>query len=909
MKDLFVELCLTVPVRLSSLLPFLPMLMDPLVSALNGSPMLVTQGLRTLELCVDNLLPDFFYDHIQCVRAELMQALWKTLRNPDNSSLGAFRILGKFGGGNRNMLIQPQTLEVEKYDERSTSLSVIYADQEVKFPVHKVMETALTTLKNASVEPFYLTESWNVVRFYLAATMSLEDDHKTLCNLFTHESFINGKVTGTTQTSFQYDEKSRKTLQVALTAMFIAAANKDLQESALPVTISVVRQFTLVAIAQQAGPFQSGSWKICSDPMVIVDALVEVMGNEEHEIRMFGQSVLSIIIKTATCVMGNKNRACQLPLMDCIAEKMIQLCYENSWFAKKGGCTALKHLCDQLSVPWIYKSLFSIIKVHLYIIRDLSDDVCSGSIDLAMSNIEFILNKTVTALMELNQPNEEVFNKIHKTVVNEFVVQTSSPHAVIRQVATKSLRQIAAIQKITVAALLEPFKSFFSEMTVFSPPKTYLRHQPLSTQIGILEANYFCTSLEPKLMKFDNFQLITDVKIIIKYDDDTMSRYDAYKDPKQLPELRETAMKVLVSWHYIYHLRHYDSDKVQNVNFCDEAFVTLFKAMETYPSLQDTAFECLKRLTVECKEKCETGWPIQNSFLDSLGDYMSWTLNSIKRLSYYSLLFPKVFTEKTCDQLLEIVKKFLQSSLAANKDQNYLKIAKTGENEQKIAAIINLFHQIPAASSKYVICLLRLVLATEEGISLETSSPYRAGLVKFLIRYPDETMNYLMTDESVRNPQINRFTIYLLKHKDGAPFKAIMENNAVRLKELITKERTSYRAAQLPAFTPKDDFEAQHQAVLIVSTLIALNDQWLPTQMIIVNALNQIWMNELPRSDELSIVCDLWHLVAKILLHYFEHNPADINLLYQLLKVYNMRLVPDFQVSFEVFSYFSIIKG
>lgn len=31
MKDLFVELCLTVPVRLSSLLPYLPMLMDPLV--------------------------------------------------------------------------------------------------------------------------------------------------------------------------------------------------------------------------------------------------------------------------------------------------------------------------------------------------------------------------------------------------------------------------------------------------------------------------------------------------------------------------------------------------------------------------------------------------------------------------------------------------------------------------------------------------------------------------------------------------------------------------------------------------------------------------------------------------------------------------------------------------------------
>ncbi len=43
LRDLFIELCLTVPVRLSSLLPYLPMLMDPLVSAINGSPTLVSQ--------------------------------------------------------------------------------------------------------------------------------------------------------------------------------------------------------------------------------------------------------------------------------------------------------------------------------------------------------------------------------------------------------------------------------------------------------------------------------------------------------------------------------------------------------------------------------------------------------------------------------------------------------------------------------------------------------------------------------------------------------------------------------------------------------------------------------------------------------------------------------------------------
>ena len=53
MKDLFVELCLTVPVRLSSLLPYLPMLMDPLVSALNGSQNLVSQGKTDNSLIIN----------------------------------------------------------------------------------------------------------------------------------------------------------------------------------------------------------------------------------------------------------------------------------------------------------------------------------------------------------------------------------------------------------------------------------------------------------------------------------------------------------------------------------------------------------------------------------------------------------------------------------------------------------------------------------------------------------------------------------------------------------------------------------------------------------------------------------------------------------------------------------------
>ncbi len=45
----------------------------------------------------------------QPVRAELMQALWSTLHNPDdNIATVAYRVLGKFGGSNRKMLSTPQ---------------------------------------------------------------------------------------------------------------------------------------------------------------------------------------------------------------------------------------------------------------------------------------------------------------------------------------------------------------------------------------------------------------------------------------------------------------------------------------------------------------------------------------------------------------------------------------------------------------------------------------------------------------------------------------------------------------------------------------------------------------------------------------------------------------------------------
>lgn len=253
MKDLFVELCLTVPVRLSSLLPYLPMLMDPLVSALNSTPVLVSQGLRTLELCVDNLQPDFLYEHIQPVRAELMQALWGTLRNQhDSTAQISFRVLGKFGGSNRKMMSEPQKLNYIPFKEtknsNSSTIQINFSEykQNIDLKLDKIIETAFNALNgNASpkstlnAESYYRKQCWLVIQGFLIAHLQTHQSSNEkqlsknikITQYFSHPSFSINEITNSQQIPYKLrDNDLRKTHEMALTGMFLAAAIKGNEE-------------------------------------------------------------------------------------------------------------------------------------------------------------------------------------------------------------------------------------------------------------------------------------------------------------------------------------------------------------------------------------------------------------------------------------------------------------------------------------------------------------------------------------------------------------------------------------------------------------------------------------------------------------------------------------------------------
>lgn len=169
-RDLIAELCLTVPLRLTHLLPYLSYLMRPLVLALRGTPEMVTQGLRTLELCIDNLTPEFLDPTLNTVLRELMEALFKHLKPlPANHqhSHTTIRILGKLGGRNRRLLDKEPSLSYRNHSD-VTRVRVSFGGTVQPIELTSVANLASSTLASGKGGATYRQHAYDYLETCLA---------------------------------------------------------------------------------------------------------------------------------------------------------------------------------------------------------------------------------------------------------------------------------------------------------------------------------------------------------------------------------------------------------------------------------------------------------------------------------------------------------------------------------------------------------------------------------------------------------------------------------------------------------------------------------------------------------------------------------------------------------------------
>ena len=348
---------------------------------------------------------------------------------------------------------------------------------------------------------------------------------------------------------------------------------------------------------------------------MLVDALAVIMGHEEKELCKPGEYAFCIMINTATLILGSKETACQLPLIEYLAERMCSLCYERAWYAKLGGCKAIEVLIGQCALKWVYEHMFSFLKALLFVMMDLTGEVSSGALDSAKMNLEKLLVVCVTppSAENANVDTLDAQKTALYKVTHELVRQVTSPHTLVREQSMKSLRLLAEKQKMTVTAVMDPFRELLADMV---PPKKHLlKHQPAIAQMGLMDGNMFCTTLTPrlftigslhKLMLFFSIHIgLMNIKNLIKFLDTTIKEHklfitdlislcntedtklnslSCYKNITNFIPLRVSALRALAACHYL------ESDIRESI------FHVLYKTLEgPNAELQETAFECMKK--------------------------------------------------------------------------------------------------------------------------------------------------------------------------------------------------------------------------------------------------------------------------------------------------------------------------
>ncbi|XP_019851030.1 PREDICTED: transformation/transcription domain-associated protein [Amphimedon queenslandica] len=892
MKDLFVELCLTVPVRLSSLLPYLHLLMDPLVSALNGSQTLISQGLRTLELCVDNLQPDFLYEHIQPVRAQLMQALWQTLHNPDeNIAQVAFRVLGKFGGSNRKMLTSPQQLEYNENLIDGPAILISFPDAEtpVEIPVAKAVEVAVKLLKPHSTDPFYRQQAWILLQSYLISVLNLSDADKDLYQLLNQVHYqpmeFNANRLKHISLPQCTNKIARNAFETALKGVFIASCLRDLRNEAVVFLAGIVRQIISVAVVQQcsSSSFLKSLTPDTMDVYVLLEAIAKCVASEEKELYRIAELALTFVVDTAATIIGDREKATELPLFEVAVEKLCGCCYERAWYAKSGGCWAIGFFLDKMPLKWVINHQLTFLMALLFVLHDLSNEVSSGTVIQAQELIDKMLKLCNSTLSEENKANlEPAQSKSFSAVTRHIVKEIITPNEAVRKQAHSSLLLLKEVTGRTVASIIEPHKELLIDM--IPPKKHLLKHQPINTQIALMDGYTFCCNLSPRLFSINLsvpehkvfFQEL--ITLCGEGDDAALAKSPCYKGVQSLVPLKISGLAALAACTYLTEMR-------------ERIFGALYKAINSNSvELQNAGKEAMRKFMSDTSQSdIELVHSALRPLLMMLGDFRNLNPTLLQRLTHMVELFPTSFNEKMCESLLAHLKRWVE--VIVNNSQS--KPVRRGEEVQVCILILDMFHMLPASSFKLFDPLISLCIKAEKALGTELSSPFREPLLKFTLRFTSLSMEFFLSHLS--DITISRILQYFLKHKDGKPLKEHLYSNPQKLIDATFRQP----AAGTDDASIQKKAELQYQGISLFHFLLEEREEWIKDKGEVIKHLKAIWLSDSYHSLITKDAVPLSHwqecsMLVNCLLLYCKYHKDDIETLFYLLKVFMFRHVTSF---------------
>ncbi|KAI9276344.1 FAT domain-containing protein [Sporodiniella umbellata] len=942
MRNLFVELCLAVPVRLSTLLPYLPFLMRPLVTALQADQDLVSQGLRTMELCNDNLNPEFL-DHIMApVMTELMDALWKHLKPlPYNQqhSHAAMRILGKLGGRNRRMLKSPPKLGFNARIENGATVEIFF-DHDLTphtLSLDKCLEIAINTLKSPNADIAYRNHAFSFLKSHLILMLELDngpddlteslyhrvkeqfmdrpdDDTQTVtaatANLSIVENgekmladdgnsvvgnalFLNGmrpkRLAGNGYTKYVSKRIAQEeALRPILVSIMRATIIESLAEDAWYFFLNICRHFVLLHIGEAIEARENGRKPLANmmderlsaqhlNTTILVEAIVEAISSSQIQLRKRGEEALQACFNVATAVL--KTKVDHLPIFRVFASHFCSSCYKPEWYKKRGGCLGISFMTSQLDLgtKWMREHELDFIRSLLFVLKDAAPEMANINTEEATQTLSHVLKVCNGPEDGESVEAQQKFQNLIALLLSEL----SNSNSVVRETIQSSLQLLADLTGNEVTELLAPVRERLVA-PIFAKP---LRALPFAMQIGHIDAITYCLTLRPPFLEFNDelTRLLHEALALADAEDQALaSRSSQYKNTASLMNLRIVCIKLLSA-----ALACSDFSNQRQIHTRARIIQVFFKSLYS-KSLEvvETAHHGLKQVLSQPqklpKELLQQGL---RPILTTLSNHKTLSVAGLEGLARLLELLTNYFKVEIGKKLLDHMKLWAEPTVlqeAAGKPAN------ENHDIKIIVAILNIFHLLPAAAYVFLDELVTAVLEMEGYLRRSVSSPFRPNLIKYLNRYPTETVGYFFG--KLNNVRYFQLFVDILSTEASSRLR---EEVASKSTELVQQ---TFKQESPNSFLP-------YCGVTIVQSLTFFDRNYLIEQSEVFNCLRELWRSQqralleqqLKEEDEQAgLLARRLLSLSKVFVDYLKNGDIEeTDLIFDLVALYAQKSVMD----------------
>ncbi|KAM7198003.1 hypothetical protein V8F33_005270 [Rhypophila sp. PSN 637] len=818
-RDLYVELCLTVPARLSNLLPHLSFLMRPLVVALGAGTDLVGQGLRTLELCVDNLTADYLDPIMAPVIDELMTALFAHLKPHPYShfhSHTTVRILGKLGGRNRKFMTDAPPVTFEQYadDKSSFDVRLIGSKKDRAFPAHLGIDLAIQKLKEipkpvkgSSSGPlkqhdaYYKRQALQLIKTQLKLRVgydSLPDDLPRLVRLQAQDlvnrnkdvSFPAFEVSDRERSIAKKDEEER-TLRRLITALMFAQSIPEFRSEVDGFLLNLARHFTIIEVGRALidmkkaySPFdaKAGEGPLFLDTRVLSDALLESLSHENVDVREGAERLIKEIFSSAVTIFGNANHVARLTFFSHLASTFCHGCYEEEWFTKTGGTLGIKVLLTEFDLgdAWVANKQIDFVKSLMYVIKDMPQDLSEKTRCSAQVTLELLLTRLTKSAKKEDclpqppaappQPGQPAPPQQPKTSRLQQICammngELSHMNLHVRNTAKRSLELIAKAAGAEIWELIEPYKK--SLLTpIYAKP---LRALPFPIQIGYIDAVTYYLSIKSDFVMFDehlNRLLMESLALADASDESLAGKPLEFTTQHQIVDLRVACLKILsTAMDFDEFMKGQGTkDNPNRGKIVAVFFKCLYSdSQPTIEAAKDALKAVLRNSSKLPRDLLQAGL---RPVLASLSDAKRLTVHGLENLAILLKLLTNYFKVEIGARLLEHIKMIADPNLL---QQISFTFFEQNASMKVIAAVFNIFHLLPEAAKQFKERVLDNVLDLEEKLRRTHRSPFRPPLYKYFNRYPADVWTLLVS--RIDQLKYGRFLAQVLRDPDSQPLR------------------------------------------------------------------------------------------------------------------------------------------